>query len=159
LSPPRLQRDFDTLFGRLWGGGLGPFDQELQSMRVWAFDVTENDKEIVVRAEMPGFEENEIDVQLNQDVLTIKGEKEKKGDGQEEYRSFFRSVVLPPGIDPAKVQASYRNGVLEVHIPRAEGAQPRQIPVQGQQAGTGQQEQRTPSNQAGAATASEKARK
>jgi HSP20 family protein len=128
----RLQRDFDSLFGRLFGGWLAPFDRDLSEMRVWDFNVTENDKEIVVRAEMPGFEEKELDVQLNQDVLTIKAEKEQKGDGQREYRSFHRSVTLPPGIDAEKVQASYRNGVLELHMPRTPGAQPRRIQVQGQ---------------------------
>jgi len=147
----RLQRDFDALFGRLWGGGLAPFDQEVGSIRVWDFNITENDKEIVVRAEMPGFQENELDVQINQDVLTIKAEKEKKGNGEEEYRTFFRSVTLPSGIDATKVQATYRNGVLELRIPRAEGTQPRRIKVQGQQDETGQQGQRTQPNQGGAA--------
>ena len=125
----RLQRDFDALFGRLWGGGLAAFDQDVGSMRVWDFNITENDKEIVVRAEMPGFEENELDVQINQDVLTIKAEKEKKGNGEEEYRSFFRSVTLPSRIDATKVQATYRNGVLEVHVPRSPQAQGRKIEI------------------------------
>ena len=88
-------RDFDTLLERLFGGRLFPFDQSLSEMRVWDFDVTENDKEVVVRAELPGFEENEIDVQLDQDVLTIRAEKQQKGDREEEYRSFMRTVTLP----------------------------------------------------------------
>jgi HSP20 family protein len=150
----RLHRDFDTLFGRLWGGALAPFDPEMESaMRVWDFDVKENDKEIVVRAEVPGFEEKELDVQLNNGVLTIKGEKEQKDDGREEYRSFYRSVTLPDGINADKAQATYRNGVLELHIPRAEGTQPKHIQVQGQQAATGHQKQQAPSNQAGAKAA------
>src|SRR5688500_5358913 len=68
----RLQREFESMFGPWWGGGLAPSEQEFGSMRMWDFGVTENEKEIVVRAEIPGFEENELDVQLNQDVLTIK---------------------------------------------------------------------------------------
>ena len=148
----RLQQDFDTLLSRLVGGWLAPFDEDLGSMRVWDFDVTENDKEIVVRAELPGFEENELNVQINHDVLTIKAEKEQKGNGQEEYRSFSRSVVLPPGIDAEKVQATYRNGVLELHIPRAAGAQPKQIKVQGQQGATGQQGQQALPGATGAAS-------
>src|SRR5258708_34154943 len=112
----RLQRDFDTLFDQLWRGGLGgltPFDQEFGTIWVWDFDVTENDREILVRAELPGFEPNELDVQLDNDVLTIKAEKEKKGNRREEYRSFFRSIALPPGIDGENAKATYRNGVLE----------------------------------------------
>jgi HSP20 family protein len=146
----RLARDFDTLFNRMWGGPLAPLDQDLDLVRVWDFDVSENDKEVVVRAELPGFEENEIDVQINNDTLAIKAEKEQKGDGQQEYRSFYRVVTLPSGIDAEKAQASYRNGVLELHIPRAAGGQPRRIQVQGQQAPAGQQGQQASSGQAGA---------
>jgi HSP20 family protein len=153
----RLQRDFDNLFSRLMGGWFAPSEQESGALRLWDFDVTENDKEVVVRAELPGFEENELDVQLNQDVLTIKAEKEQKGNGREEYRSFYRSVTLPSGIDADKAQATYRNGVLELHIPRVEGAQPRRIQVQGQQAAAGQQRKQV-TGEAGA-TASEKAKK
>jgi HSP20 family protein len=127
-----LQRDFDTLFGRLFSDWLVPFDQDI--VRVWDFDVSENDHEIIVRAEIPGFEEKELDVQLANGVLTIKGEKEQKANGREEYRNFFRSVTLPPGINADKVQATYRNGVLELHIPRAEEAKPKHIQVRGQEA-------------------------
>jgi HSP20 family protein len=150
----RLARDFDTLFDRLLGGWLAPFDtdQDLGSVRLWDFDVSENDKEIVIRAEMPGFEQNEIDVQINNDALTIKAEKEQKIDGRQEYRSFIRTVVLPHGINPEKVQATYRNGVLELHIPRAENAQPKHIKVQAEQAATGQQGQQAMPRQAGAAS-------
>jgi HSP20 family protein len=60
------------------GGWLAPFEQNFGAMRMWDFDVKDNDQEIVVRAELPGFEANELDVQLNNDVLTIKAEKEQK---------------------------------------------------------------------------------
>lgn len=134
-----FRREMDSLFARFFGGGWpAPFEEDFGQMRGWGFDVDENDKEIVVRADVPGFEENELDVRLDNDVLTIKAEKEQKGDGQEEYRSFFRQVSLPSGIDAEKVQAGYRNGVLELHIPRPEGSRAKRIPVQGQQAGSGQ---------------------
>jgi HSP20 family protein len=129
----RLQSDFDTLLNRLWGGGwMTPYEEVGEPMRLWDFNVSENDKEIAVRAEVPGFEPNEVEVQLNNDVLTIKAEKQHKGEGEEEYRSFYRAISLPGGIDPDKVQATYRNGVLELHIPRAPEAQPRRIAIQGQ---------------------------
>jgi HSP20 family protein len=134
-----FRRQFDSLFDRMWGAMLAPFTHEAGSMRIWDFGVTHNDNEIVVRAEMPGFEENEINVQLNGDVLTISAEKQDQGNGHEEYRSFFRSITVPSGIDPEQIQASYRNGVLELHIPRPQGSRPKRIQIQGQQAGTGQQ--------------------
>jgi len=141
----QLRRDFDTLFSMILGGAHPlsrmPFDQDLEPLRVWDFDVKETDKEIVVRAELPGFSENELDVQLDNDMLTIKAEKEQKGDSQEEYRSFYRAVVLPSGINPDEVKASYQNGVLELHIPRREGTQPKRIKVEGKPTASSQQGQ------------------
>lgn len=151
-SLEQMRREFDNLFGRMLGGWLTPFDQEFETLRVWDFDVKEEGNDIVVRAEMPGFNDNEIAVQLNDNILTVRAEKEKKGEGREEAVSFFRSVVLPPGIDAEKVQATYRNGVLELHIPRAAGAQPKQIKVQGQQEATGQQGQQALPSTTGAAS-------
>lgn len=140
----RLHRNFDSVFARLWNGLLSPSAEEFGSMRLWDFDVTENEKEIVVRAELPGFEENELDVQLNGDVLTIRAEKEQRDDQLEEYRSFYRSITLPPGINAENVQAIHRNGVLELHIPRAEGAQPKRINIQGEGNGARGSEQGQP---------------
>jgi len=124
----RLQRDFDSLL-RMWGGWFAPGETDFDVIRVWDFDVSDKDNEIVVRAELPGFDENEIDVQINNNVLTVRAEEEQKGDGQHEYRSFYRAITLPPGIDPDNVKANYRNGVLELHIPKAAEAQPRRIKV------------------------------
>jgi HSP20 family protein len=153
-----LSRDFATLFDRLWSGWLGPLDEDVGSMRLWDFDVNETDREIIVRAELPGFESNEIDVQLADGVLTIKAEKQQKGDGEEEYRSFVRTITLPSGINAEQAQATYRNGVLELHIPRAEGAQPKKIQIQGPSGLIGQQQQPAPSQQPGT-TSSAKSKK
>ena len=131
-------REMDNLLERLFGGRMFPFDRDFSSMRVWDFDVREDDKEVVVRAEVPGFEESEIDVQLDEDVLSIRAEKEQKGERELEYRSFFRSVTLPRGIDVQHASATYRNGVLELRLPRSEESKPRRIAVQ---AGNGQQSQ------------------
>lgn len=146
----RLARDFDALFGML-GGPSGGLDVDLGVLRVWDFDVTENEKEVVVRAELPGFEEKEIDLRIDRNTLTIRAKQEQKGDGREEYRSFFRAVTLSPGIDPEKARATYRNGVLELHIPRAAGAQPKRIAIQGGQSETGEQGREPTSKSNGAA--------
>src|SRR5262249_32186825 len=101
------------------------------------FDVEERDKEMIVRAELPGFEEKELDVRLENDVLTIQAEKEQTAHGRRDYRRFFRQMSLPSGIDAEKIRATYRNGVLELHIPRPEGSQAKRIRIQGQPALTG----------------------
>ncbi len=130
-----FRNQFENLFERMWNEWLSPFDPEFGRMANWGLDVTENDNEIVVRADAPGFDENELDVRLEDNVLTIRAEKELKGDGRQEHRSLYRTVTLPSGIDPDKVQASYRNGVLELHIPRPEGTRRKRIPIQGQLGG------------------------
>jgi HSP20 family protein len=127
-----FREELESMFRRFFGGWLEPFEGDYGSMRTWDFDVSEGDNEIIVKAELPGFEEKELDVQLSDNILTIKAEKEQKGDGRESYRSFRQSVTLPSGIDANKVQASYHNGVLELHIPRAEGAKPKRIAVKAQ---------------------------
>ena len=120
-----------------------PFDQDLGEMRVWDFDLREDDKEITVRAEIPGFEPNEVDVQLNNDNLNIKAEKQQKTEGEEQYRSFFRSVTLPSNVDADKAQATFRNGVLELHLPKTEQAKAKSIRIQNGHGQQGQLDQQT----------------
>ena len=127
-----LQRDFDLLFNQFGGGLLAPLGQEFETLRVWDFDVTEDDQEVAVRAEIPGFEANELDVQFNNNQLIIKAEKQRKEEVKEEYRSFYRAISLPPGVDFEKVRATYRNGVLELHIQKSAGAQTKHIKVEDQ---------------------------
>jgi HSP20 family protein len=126
-----FRRQFDALFDSMSSGMLAPFGQHFGPARMWDFGVTENDKEIVVRAELPGFNEDELDVRLDQNTLTIQAEKRQKSDRREEYCSFYRTETLPAGVDPDKVQAEYHNGVLELHVPRPEGTQPRRISLKG----------------------------
>jgi len=123
----QVRRQFD----RMWDSWVAPFGLDFGRSERWDFDVTENDKGIVVRAEMPGFDEKELDVRLNNDLLTISAQKERKDAEQEQSQRYFRSVTLPHGIDEAKVQATYRNGVLELRLPRPEAARGARIPIQG----------------------------
>lgn len=117
-------REFDRLFDRVFNDVA-----DFGGTRVWDFGVTDDEQGVRVRAELPGFYEKELDVQVHGGVLTI--EAEHKVDGREghSYRSYRRSVVLPEGLDVEKAQATYRNGVLELHLPRHEAAQPKRIPV------------------------------
>jgi HSP20 family protein len=121
--------ELDSMFQRFFGGWMAPFGDDSGPMRVWDFDVTENDKEITVRAEIPGFEEKDLDVQLIDNLLTIKAEKKEDTKETKSFRSFRRTVTLPPGIDANKVQATYKNGVLELGIPRPEGAKTKKISI------------------------------
>jgi HSP20 family protein len=133
----RLGDEFGALLDRFFSSWPAPLDTEYGIDRFWGLDVEDHDEEVVVRAEVPGFDPNELDVQLSGRQLTIKAEKkeeqEKAGNGPSEersYRSFQRSVMLPEGIKAEGIDAKYHNGVLEVHLPKSEEAKPKHISVQ-----------------------------
>ena len=130
-SMNRLFDDFFNSFDLAPFGGFGAF-----SPRV---DVNESDKEIKVAAELPGLDENQIEVSLAHNVLTISGEKkeEKEDKGKNFYRmersygSFQRSVPLPVEIETDKVEAKFKKGVLTITLPKTAEArkQAKRIPI------------------------------
>lgn len=129
----RMRDEFETLFNRFFGGLPAPGGD---IDRFWALDMDETDKEYVVRAEAPGFEAKDFVVELTGNVLTLRAERkhekeEKKNGGYKEsrYASYERAVTLPPGHDPSKVGATYRNGVLEVRVTKTADAAGKRIEV------------------------------
>ncbi|MCL5024494.1 MAG: Hsp20/alpha crystallin family protein [Nitrospirae bacterium] len=121
-----LRREMDTLFENYFRG----FDLEPFESRMGAFDpkvdVIENDKEIKVSAELPGMDEKEIDISLQNGMLTIKGEKkEEKEDKRKDYYrmersygSFSRTIPLPVEVETDKVEAAFKKGVLSITLPK-----------------------------------------
>jgi HSP20 family protein len=103
-----------------------------------AIDVSETEKEYIVKAELPGINKKDIDISLTDGVLTVKGEKrlEKKEEKENyhymetRYGSFTRSLRLPEDASSEKVDAVYADGVLKVTVPKTEAAQPRKIKVE-----------------------------
>jgi hypothetical protein len=89
---------------------------------------------------MPGFEEDDIDIRLGDDGLTIRAEAQEKEDGEESYRSFFRRISLPAGINADDVRADYHSGVLELHVPKPRTARSHSIKLQSHQGGAGRSE-------------------
>jgi HSP20 family protein len=106
----------------------------------WAptVDIFEDDQAFVVRADLPGLEIKDIDLQIQENILTLKGERrmEKEVDKdryhriERSYGSFQRSFTLPNIVDPEKVKARFKDGVLEIRIPKLEKAKPKQIQVE-----------------------------
>lgn len=131
-SPIQLFRDeFDDLFDRFldkW-----PLVDELERIAPrWTLDVDETDKDVTIRAEMPGFDAADFDITVVGDLLNIRAEHttEKEGEKKaERYATMSRSVTLPPATDTEKVEATYRNGILEVKMPLKPEAVGRKIPV------------------------------
>jgi HSP20 family protein len=130
-----LRREFAPLFDRAFPSWLASFEPQWFETEPWRLAMEETDREYVVRAEMPGFAPNEVEVRLTGGVLTMRAEHteaataEAKEPVERRYRVWERTVTLPPGIVPEKVEARCHNGVLEVHVPKAPELEPRRIEV------------------------------
>jgi HSP20 family protein len=132
----RLHEQFNALFDRLLADWPAPSSAFADRGQFWGLDVEDTEQEVLVRAEAPGFEAGDFDVQLHGNALTIRAEtkqegKEGEGETRRSERSLVRSVTLPAGVDPEKVEATYRNGVLEIRLRKTPEAQGRRVEVQG----------------------------
>ncbi len=129
-----MNRLFNTFFepSEAQGGAPAPTRRWLPAM-----DLVESGDEFVLRADLPGLSENDVNIELEDSVLTISGERKSEHEQRKEgyYRlerasgSFSRSLTLPEGVDPEKVQASFDRGVLEVRIPKPEQRKPRKVTI------------------------------
>jgi HSP20 family protein len=134
-----LHREIDRLFDDFTRGGFGVLAAPAQINLLPSIDVTETDKEIEVTAELPGLERKDVEISVDGDVLTVRGEKKvetKEEDKNKNYhvteRSygvFFRAIQLPAGVDAASIQATMSNGVLKVTIPKPAKSDPKKIEV------------------------------
>jgi HSP20 family protein len=119
-------------------GGRTERDDEMQ-LAAWAppVDIAEEKDRILITAELPGFKENEIEIQTENGMLTLRGERkfEKETDGksyhrvERSYGQFVRSFSLPNNVDREKIQATFRDGLLQVELPKREDAKPRTIKI------------------------------
>jgi HSP20 family protein len=129
----RMNRLFDERFGRMRTG-----DESMDS-GTWspAVDIYETDHDIVVKAELPEMKEEDIDIRLENDTLTLKGERKLEKETREEnyhrveraYGAFSRSFTLPTSVDRDKITAEYRDGVLKITLPKKAETRSKQIKV------------------------------
>lgn len=113
-------------------------DEAQTSERTWApvVDIIENDNELIVRAELPGVKREDIDVEVTSDSLTIRGERVFPSDEKNNYLrierpygKFQRQFSIGVAVQPDKVKASYRDGILEITVPKAEEVKPKKIEI------------------------------
>jgi HSP20 family protein len=134
-----LHREIDRLFDD-FTRGFGATGMQAMSNLVPSIDASETDKEIVITAELPGLERKDVEVSLDDNILTIRGEKkieaEQKDDksknvhvSERAYGLFYRMLELPTGIDPSTVQATMSKGVLKVTIPKPTRSEAKKIEV------------------------------
>ena len=128
VSPFSLFGDFDRLFARAWPATR---DTSAVAPRI---DVHENDEAWLVDAELPGLDESEIEVSIDEGILTIAAERKSEETSEDEeagYRhveryhgSFRRSLRIPEGVDGEAIEAAYKNGVLRVTVPKPAEVKP-----------------------------------
>ena len=134
-----MDRMFDAMLGNL---ARRPRGQQSAEVTEWApaIDVATEDGNLVIRAELPGMKQEDVDITLHNNVLTISGER--KAEQEEErggyyvrerrYGSFSRSLTVPEGVDESKIHARYENGVLELTVEGAAAVQePKRIQLEG----------------------------
>jgi HSP20 family protein len=128
----------DELFGRFFSGG--PWARREAEGLGWtpAIDVIDRKDELVLRTDLPGLTEKDIEISVQEGTLTIQGQRkeEKEAKEGEDYYccerwsgSFSRSLTLPAGINAEKVNASFKNGVLEIHLPKTMEAERKRIEI------------------------------
>jgi HSP20 family protein len=132
-DPFREMTQVQNRFDRLWGSVLADREES------WlpAVDVYDSKDAVVLKAELSGMDPGDIQIEVEDNVLTIKGERkfEEKIDEGRYYRverrfgSFERSLALPQGVRPDDIQADYEDGILVVRVPKAEEEKPRKIEV------------------------------
>jgi len=133
-----VEREFRTLYNRLFTAWPAMFE-EVKPERLWNLEVEETEKAFVVKMEVPGFEPEEFHLDLRGNKLFVKAEHTVKAAKPEkepakkpvarEERRYERVLTLPEGLDLEEVEATYRNGVLKLVLPRKEEALGRHIPV------------------------------
>jgi HSP20 family protein len=133
-----VEKRLSTIFGRPAMGTNGE-SKEAISVTEWSplVDITEDDKEYLVKAEIPEMKKEDIKINVHDDVLTVSGdrkyEKEEKGKKfhrvERAYGSFMRSFALPENADGSKINAEYKDGILKVHLPKSEQAKKKTVEV------------------------------
>jgi HSP20 family protein len=129
----RLNRLFEETFGRY------PVGQRETLERTWApvVDIYEEKDSIIVKAELPGIKKDEVSIEIKDNVLTLSGERKHEQETKKEnyhrierfYGKFSRSFSLPETVQVEKVKANYKDGVLEITLPKAEATKPKAIPI------------------------------
>ena len=128
-----MNRLFEDFFGRDF------FVEPFRDLAGWnpALDVAENDTAVIVKAELPGLDPDDVEISLTADVLTIKGEKKEEKEEKDKnyhcvertYGSFQRSLRLPAPVKADDVEAAYKNGVLTITLPKREESKPKSVKI------------------------------
>ena len=140
----QLRRDIDDLFGRFFGQQMsGEGAQATAPAAEWpawtpAVEGWQEDDHWVIKVALPGVDPKDVEVDLTQNQLTIKGQRKQAAETKRDtyfareltYGAFERSFTMPEGVDPAKINARYANGILEVRVPKPVTEAPRKVAIE-----------------------------
>src|SRR6188472_222382 len=131
-----IQNEINRLFGTVFDA---PNPSNANTLRRWMppMDLVETDEHFVLRADLPGLAEGDVSIEVEDNVLTVSGERKAEHETTKEgyhrveraFGSFSRSLTLPDGVDAESVTASFDRGVLEIRIPKPEQRKPRKISI------------------------------
>jgi HSP20 family protein len=140
MKPEPFSTEFDRLFNTL-------FDRSAADARSWtpAMDLVEADDHFLLRADLPGLREEDVNIEVRDNTLRISGERKAEHEQRErgwyrlerQFGKFSRALTLPEGIDADAIEASFDHGVLEVRIPKPEERKPRRIEIKAHANGNG----------------------
>jgi HSP20 family protein len=127
-----VDRLFDTFLSRV--GERSAYDTPWTPI----VDIYETKDSVIIDAELPGMKQSDIEVNVSENMLTIKGEKKQEKETKEEnfyrveriYGMFSRTFTLPVGVHADKIKATYKDGVLKITLPKSEEVKPKQIPIE-----------------------------
>jgi HSP20 family protein len=132
-----FQNEMNRMFNEFFRGGNG--EEAGSGLSTWTprVDIHETDDALVIKAELPGISKDDVSIDVHQNTLTLRGQRKHEAEVKQDnyhrmeraYGTFQRSFVLPTMIDQEKVQATFKDGVLELHLPKLESAKPRRIAI------------------------------
>jgi len=132
-----FQEEMNRLFNEVFRGGNG--EEAGWGLRTWTppVDIYETDDALVLKAELPGVSKDDVSIEVHQNTLILRGQRKHEAEVKEEnyhrveraYGTFQRSFVLPTMVDQEKVQAAFKDGVLELRLPKLESAKPKRIAI------------------------------
>ncbi len=132
-----IQQEMNRLFGSAFDVQAGAGNGAGAGRWVPAMDLVEDGDHFVLRADLPGIDEDAVSVEVEDNVLTISGNRKSEHEDRKEgyhrieraFGRFSRSLTLPEGIDAESIEASFKNGVLEVRVPKPEQRKPRRVAI------------------------------
>jgi HSP20 family protein len=132
-----LQNEMNRLFNTVFDAPAPPGNGGAMRRWVPAMDLVETDESFILRGDLPGMTQEDVEIELEDNVLTVSGERKAEHEAKQEgyhrveraFGSFSRSLTLPKGIDADAVTANFENGVLEIRIPKPEERKPRRIAI------------------------------